>query len=289
MVLAAPAFRVKLYVPLAIPFLRLRQAVMGRGHVNSYVKATMLTHDRQMAEEYKNDPLIFRQISVRTLLGLYDNSSRIMDDAGAINVPTLLIAAGSDWVVQLDAQKRFFDGLSSARKEMEVYPGFYHAIFHETERDRPIGRVRDFVRSLDGARRPSLLDADRQGYTRDEYDRLARPLSLFSPRGAYYGAQRAVLNTVARLSQGVQVGWKAGFDSGLSLDYIYRNQPQGITPLGRLIDRIYLSTPGWTGIRQRKIYLERALRDLMEKLHAAGRPVQILDIAAGVGDTCSKR
>ncbi len=283
MVLAAPAFRVKLYVPLAIPFLRLRQAVFGRGNVKSYVKATMLTHDRQMAEEYKNDPLIFRQISVRTLLGLYDASTRIVDDAGAINVPTLLLAAGSDWVVQLDAQKKFFDGLSSTRKEMEVYPGFYHALFHEAERERPIGRARDFIRSLNGTPRRPLLDADRQGYTRNEYERLAQPLSPFSPRGVYYRAQRIALNTVARLSKGVQVGFQEGFDSGLSLDYVYQNEPQGISPLGRMIDRIYLNSPGWTGIRQRKIHLERALRELMERLHGEGRPVQILDIAAGGG------
>src|SRR5882724_37301 len=37
MILAVPAFRVKLYVPLAVPFLRLRQKLFGHGYVKSYV------------------------------------------------------------------------------------------------------------------------------------------------------------------------------------------------------------------------------------------------------------
>src|SRR5712692_814335 len=42
LLLATPAFRVRLYVPLAVPLLRLRQALLGPGYVKSYVKARML-------------------------------------------------------------------------------------------------------------------------------------------------------------------------------------------------------------------------------------------------------
>ena len=40
LILATPAFRVKLYVPFAVPLLRLRQKLLGPGYVKSYVKAT---------------------------------------------------------------------------------------------------------------------------------------------------------------------------------------------------------------------------------------------------------
>jgi alpha-beta hydrolase superfamily lysophospholipase len=45
MVLASPAFRVKLYVPLALPGLRLMRALRGNFFVKSYVKARLLTRD----------------------------------------------------------------------------------------------------------------------------------------------------------------------------------------------------------------------------------------------------
>src|SRR5262245_23453257 len=45
MVLAAPAFKVKLYVPLARRALALQRALRGNFFVNSYAKASFLTHD----------------------------------------------------------------------------------------------------------------------------------------------------------------------------------------------------------------------------------------------------
>jgi hypothetical protein len=39
---------------------------------------------------------------------MHDAATRIMGDAGAIQVPALVLSAGSDWVVQLSVQRRFF-------------------------------------------------------------------------------------------------------------------------------------------------------------------------------------
>src|SRR6478736_1187052 len=145
MILATPAFRVRLYVPLAIPSLRLKQKFIGPGHVKSYVKAKMLTHDAEQAALYDADPLIFRQIAVNVLIGLHDAGTRLLADAGAINLPTLMLSAGRDWVVSLKAQREFFNGLSSPFNRMHVFPAAYHAIFHEKERVQVIDRVRAFV------------------------------------------------------------------------------------------------------------------------------------------------
>ena len=146
MILATPAFRVKLYVPFAIPLLRLRQKLLGPGYVKSYVKAHLLTHDAAEAARYAADPLIFRQIAVNILLDLYDTSTRLLADAGAITVPTLMLVAGSDWVVKQSAQREFFSKLSSQVKQLRTFPDLSHAVFHEKDREPLITAVRDFVR-----------------------------------------------------------------------------------------------------------------------------------------------
>src|SRR5206468_693421 len=128
------AFHVKLYVPLAIPALRLRERFLGPGRVTSYVKAGLLTRDRAEACRYEADPLIFKQIAVNVLLDLHDTAKRLVADAGAITTPTLMLSAGNDWIVSLNAQRKFFDRLSSATKAMEVYPGARHALFHDLNR-----------------------------------------------------------------------------------------------------------------------------------------------------------
>jgi alpha-beta hydrolase superfamily lysophospholipase/SAM-dependent methyltransferase len=279
MILATPAFRVRLYVPLAIPSLRLKQKFVGPGYVKSYVKAKMLTHDPQQAALYDADPLIFRQIAVNVLIGLHDAGTRLLADAGAINLPTLMLSAGRDWVVSLKAQREFFDRLSSPEKRMHLFPAAHHALFHERERAQVIDRVRDFVRErfAKAIDKPSLLEADQYGHTWEEYERLKL-------RGSpHFALVRGGMKTGGRLSKGIGLGWRSGFDSGLTLDYVYENKPQGATPLGRLIDRNYLNSPGWRGIRERKKNLETLLRRVIEKTQAEGRPVRILDIAAGGG------
>jgi alpha-beta hydrolase superfamily lysophospholipase len=123
MVLAAPGFRIRLYVPLAIPGLRLLQKFRKRSFISSYVKSKMLTHDPEQMQSYDDDDLITRDIAVNVLLGLHDLSTRIMADAGAITTPTLIVSAGSDWVVKNSAQREFYERLSSPRERDGSLPG----------------------------------------------------------------------------------------------------------------------------------------------------------------------
>lgn len=279
LILGVPAFRVKLYVPFAVPLLRLKQKLFGHGYVKSYVKAKMLTHDPEQAAAYQADPLIFRQIAVNILLDLFDTSTRLLADAGAITVPTLMFVADADWVVEKSAQETFFNRLSSPVKRLVHLPGFYHAIFHEQERHKVVSKAREFILECfqRAPQRASLLQADQRGFTKDEFDRLCGPGSPL------YGLMRLSMKTGGRLSRGIQLGWEAGFDSGRTLDYVYENQPRGLTPLGRVIDYFYLNSIGWRGIRERKVNLQKVLRAAIEKVHARSRPVRLLDIASGPG------
>ena len=65
---------------------------------------------------YDSAPLVARAISVNILLGLYEAAERVVGDAGAITVPTLMLVSGSDWVVHHAPQHAFFDGLGSPVK-----------------------------------------------------------------------------------------------------------------------------------------------------------------------------
>lgn len=287
LILATPALRVRLYVPLAIPGLRLLQKLKGnkQAFIKSYVKANMLTHDAEQARQYDADPLIAKSIAVNILLGLYDASTRLLADAGAIRVPTQVLAGGADWVVKLSAEEEFFERLGSPIKELHVFDGMYHDLLHEKDRHLVLAEIRRFIeRAYEREPElPSLVDANEHGYTKQEYDRLRRQLPFTSPKRWSFAIQRAAMNTICRLSRGIQLGWETGFDSGKSLDYVYENRAQGAMGIGKLIDRTYLSSVGWTGIRQRKVNLEKLLRRAIESVHASGQPVQILDVATGCG------
>ena len=285
MVLASPAFKVKLYVPFARAGLAAQHKLRGLFFVNSYVKPQYLTHDPARIESYRNDPLISRPIAVNILLDLYETAERVVADARAITVPTQMLISGADWVVHHGPQHRFYENLGTPIKERHVLPGFFHDTLGEKDRALAIGKAHDFIlaRFAEPLHRPSLLDADRAGYTRDEADTLASPLPLASPRGLYWAATRMGLKFGGLLSDGVRLGHETGFDSGSTLDYVYRNDPAGKGPIGRMMDANYLNSIGWRGIRQRKLNVEELLREAMRRLREAGMPVRVMDIAAGHG------
>jgi alpha-beta hydrolase superfamily lysophospholipase/SAM-dependent methyltransferase len=283
LVLASPAFRIKLYVPLALPGLRLMYRLRGRFFVNSYVKPKLLTHDPERIASYQSDPLIARAIAVNMLLDLHDMAKRVVADAAAITVPTQVLISGADWVVHRKPQDQFFERLSSTRKERIVLDGFHHDTLGELERGKALAQIRTFVlREYDAPQTPvSLLDAHQRGPFFDEYAGLKKsPPPLMA---AYWALVRGGLRVTSLMSSGVALGFQRGFDSGSSLDYVYRNRAEGRSPLGKLIDRNYLDSIGWRGIRQRKINIEALIADAIARLQRAGQPVRIVDIAAGHG------
>lgn len=285
LVLASPAFDVKLYVPLAREGIALWQKLKGTFFVNSYVKARFLTHDRERIASFENDPLITRPIASNILLELYENAERVVSDARAITLPVQLLISGSDFVVRAAPQHRFFENLGSVTKERHVLPGFYHDTLGERDRAKALEKARDFIlaRFSEPLQVADQRRAHLTGYTRDEADRLATPLSPLSPRGAWWALNRASIRFGALFSKGLKTGVKTGFDSGSTLDYVYENEPRGLGPGGKLIDRQFLDAIGWKGIRQRKIHLEELIGKALARLEEQGRPLRILDIAAGHG------
>ncbi|WP_342049979.1 MULTISPECIES: bifunctional alpha/beta hydrolase/class I SAM-dependent methyltransferase [unclassified Cupriavidus] len=285
LVLASPAFKVKLYVPFARPGLRLMHKLRGKFFVNSYVKAKFLTHDPERIASYDTDPLITRPIAVNILLDLYDAAERIVADAAAITVPTQLLISGADWVVHRGPQDAFFDRLGARVKEKIVLDGFYHDTLGERDRAKAVSAARRFIVQECEApsARVSLRHADREGPFRNESDRLAQPLAPMSPAGLYWAVTRAGLRFGGTLSRGVRLGHETGFDSGSTLDYVYRNEAAGRFGIGKVMDRNYLDAIGWRGIRQRKVHVEELIGEAIARLHASGTPARIVDIAAGHG------
>jgi alpha-beta hydrolase superfamily lysophospholipase len=282
-VLAAPALRIKLYIPFAIPMLRLLVRIKPVSFIKSYVKSKFLTHDTEQSAKYDADTLITRDIAVNILLGLYDTSTRIIDDAAAIFTPTLVLSAGSDWVVKNTAQKKFFNSLSSDFKEYVEYPGFFHAVLYEKERQKAFDKAREFIEKCFEMEpdRSFLLRSHKEGFSKTEYDYLtAGPGPL---KRIWFNFVKLSMKTLGLLSSGIRLGLQTGFDSGKTLDYVYENNVKGKTFIGRIIDKNYLNAIGWVGIRKRKVHLQQSLQNAIDNVEVDGNKAHIMDIASGPG------
>ena len=284
-VLASPAFSVKLYVPFARAGLKALYCARGKFFVNSYVKAHYLTHDKERQASYDADSLITRAISVRILLGLYEAAQRVVSDAAAITTPTLLLISGDDWVVEHAPQHEFYNALGARVKRREILEGFYHDTLGESERERAFRVVREFVgeRFSVPFSEVDCTHADEYGFSREEADRLATPLPRFCPKNLLFKFQRVFMQAVSPWVGGLKVGENTGYDSGSTLDYVYRNEPQGANKFFKFIDKFYLNAIGWRGIRERKRNIKLAIDQAVAKLQERGEPLRLLDIASGHG------
>jgi hypothetical protein len=96
-------------------------------------------------------------------------------------------------------------------------------------------------------------------------------------------SMRLLLSSVGRLSKGIRLGYRFGFDSGTMLDYVYVNQAQGALGIGVLFDRFYLNAVGWRAIRARSVLLQCKLCQEVERNRAQNAPIRLLDVASGPG------
>ncbi|MHA3892222.1 bifunctional alpha/beta hydrolase/class I SAM-dependent methyltransferase [Acinetobacter sp. GXMZU3951] len=283
--LASPAFDIKLYVPFAKTGLTLLRKLKGNFFIQSYVKAKMLTHDPERAQQYEHDPKIARAISVRMLLGLYDAAERLVKDAQNIYVPTQVLCSGSDFVVQQKPQYEFYERLSHPNKEFHILEGFYHDTLGEKDRAIAIHKIKRFIQQCYATpyQAPAVLNADKIGASCSAAEQFSQPLPEKSLKQMFWSLTQRQLKFGSLFSIGLKIGEQTGYDSGSTLDFVYRNQPESQNRLGQLIDHHYLNAIGWRGIRIRKQHIEQLLQKYAQQLVKKRKPVRILDIASGHG------
>lgn len=286
-VMAAAAFDINLYVPLAKPALRLATCFKPDLFVTSYIRSSMLTHSAEQAQAYDADPLIAKKISARVLLSLADTARRVVGEAPAIDTPILMLVADKDYVVKQAPQRDYYDRLSSRLKRYLLIRDCHHAIFYENEpqAQQAITAAKAFADECFAQERESVShyhEADARSFSAKRYQAMQQGLDGNLLSNAFFALQKLMLGTLGKLSNGMKIGLQHGFDSGASLDYVYRNQPGGRFLLGKSIDGAYLDAIGWRGIRQRKIHLQHALSELIRQ-HPADKTLRILDVATGGG------
>ena len=297
MILGTPALSIRLYMPFAIPSLKVARTLGLMSRVSSYVKAQVLTHDKEAQQAYNADPLISNSISTDLLIDTHATGQRLLDDAGAITVPTFVLCAGKDYVVDKQAERQFYEAINTPVKRWQLYPDSYHAIFHETNKADVFADCIAFAEQVFSTpvQAPDLSAAHLNSASKDKVDRLA--IKPFNPS---FAITRFAMQKFGYVSDAIATGLEHGFDSGHSLDHVYYNQPSGQNKFGQAVDKFYLNNIGWQGIRIRREHILELAREAFADIKLANKnqfnqnqvnqnspdePYQpkLLDIASGHG------
>jgi alpha-beta hydrolase superfamily lysophospholipase len=92
-----------------------------------------LSHDAQVVEAYKADPLVHDRISGRLARFIQDEAPPVLAQAPHWNVPTLLMYAGDDRMVDPAGSRLFAAQAPREHVTARCFDGLYHEIFNERE------------------------------------------------------------------------------------------------------------------------------------------------------------
>lgn len=97
-------------------------------------------------EKYKSDPLNYQEsIPTRTGYEIYQMMQFIQKNAGDFALPFLLIHGDSDRLTNPKGSDYLFDQAKSMDKTLNIFPGGYHELINDSDREEVMQVIADWV------------------------------------------------------------------------------------------------------------------------------------------------
>ncbi len=101
-----------------------------------------VSRDPAVVADYVNDPLVNHgKMSARMVAELFSNMQRLQAAAPAITLPLLLLHGEADSMTAPEGSRFLYETAGSTDKTLKIYPGLFHEIFNEPERQQVFADV----------------------------------------------------------------------------------------------------------------------------------------------------
>jgi alpha-beta hydrolase superfamily lysophospholipase len=111
-------------LPRVVPHLR----------VDNGLKAEFVSRDPDVVKAYQADAMVHRRISTGLAAWILENGQKTLDDAAKWQVPTLLLYAGKDRLVNAQASADFARSAPKDVVHAECFEAMYHEVFNDLYR-----------------------------------------------------------------------------------------------------------------------------------------------------------
>lgn len=95
----------------------------------SGLNADQISHEKNVVEKYKTDPLVHDRISVSLFNSAMNAARYSLDHAGELNIPTLIIHGSDDLICSPDGSREFAS--KTDKVTLKVWEGGYHELHNE--------------------------------------------------------------------------------------------------------------------------------------------------------------
>ncbi|KZS86192.1 alpha/beta hydrolase [Mycobacterium persicum] len=142
MVLSAPAVAAQ---DLVSPVVALAAKVLGvvvPGLPVQELDFTAISRDPQVVADYQNDPRVYHgRVPAGIGRALLQVGETMPRRAPALTAPLLVVHGTGDRLIPIEGSRRLVECVGSIDVELKEYPGLYHEVFNEPERDQVLDDV----------------------------------------------------------------------------------------------------------------------------------------------------
>lgn len=113
--------------------------------VGNGLNPAWISRSPEVVQAYRDDPLVHDRITPTLARMLADFGAPVLAQAPRWPVPTLLMWAGADRCVAPTGSLAFAKAAAQAPVQAIEFPGLFHELFHEPERERVFDRLKTWV------------------------------------------------------------------------------------------------------------------------------------------------
>lgn len=100
-----------------------------------------MSHDDAFLKSMPDQNLPHSLMSMRVGNDLLQIMPGTLAGASAVTVPLLMLQGDQDGAVDPQATRAFYEAAGSQDKTLKIYPGLYHEVMNETEREQVLGDI----------------------------------------------------------------------------------------------------------------------------------------------------
>ncbi|MFD3745952.1 alpha/beta hydrolase [Nocardia sp. NPDC058633] len=136
-------------IPLGNPIQRLAAPLLTRLAPNLGVltlDSSTISRDPDVVRAYDEDPLVFRgKLPARTAVEILQHTALVKQRLGALTAPLLVLHGTGDVIASPSSADLLERDAGSTDVTVLRYPGLYHEVFNEPEREQVLGDVTDWL------------------------------------------------------------------------------------------------------------------------------------------------
>lgn len=152
LILCAPFFGFRIRAPLWKEILaRIFEICLPQAAFNDGIQSSSLMRDAGELKRYKADADVQRVITAGLYREFRRGQAMLARVASRISVPLCVILAGDDHIVLNSAIDLVYDQTSSLDKIKIVIDGAYHDLLHDSDREKVVGYIADWIAKHRGA------------------------------------------------------------------------------------------------------------------------------------------